>query len=115
MQNDPDEMLSKIQLQFDTDEKLVTGSAYGDGGTNNLFPRLIRAAMNQCCNGEATVSRYAIWANTVRDHISSAIRLIENGENKEGYRLLNAAHNSLGAFSEIQKQLDRTNETFRHI
>ena len=57
-------------------------------------------------------SRYAIWANTVRDHISAAIRLIENNKTDEGYRLLIAAHNSLSAFSEIQKQLDPlTSET----
>jgi len=66
----------------------------------------MRAELNQCCNGDATVSRYAIWANTVRDHISTAIRLIDSGDKKEGYRLLTAAHNSLSAFSEIQKQLD---------
>jgi hypothetical protein len=84
----------------------VVSSAYGDGGTTMLFSRLKRAAMNQCDDGDATVSRYAIWANTVRDHISAAIHLIENGEKEKGCRLLIPAHNSMSAFSEIQKQLD---------
>lgn len=106
MKKNPEKMLHDIAVQFDTDAKLVVSSAYGDGGTDFLFPRLIRAAMNQCYDGDAMVSRYAIWANTVRDHMSAAIRLIENSENDEGYRLLIAAHNSLSAFSEIQKQLD---------
>jgi hypothetical protein len=106
MQEDSERMLNKIVSKFDTAEELVVSSAYGDGGTTLLFPRLIRAAMNQWDNGDSTVSRYAIWANTVRDHISAAIHLIENGETKDGCRLLIAAHNSLSAFSEIQKRLD---------
>jgi len=106
MQDDPEQMLNRIASKFDTDKKLLVSNAYGDGGTNSLFPRLIRAALNQCDGGDATVSRYSIWANTVRDHISTAIRLIESGDKEEGYRLLTAAHNSLSAFSEIQKKLD---------
>jgi hypothetical protein len=106
MKRDPEKMLHDMAARFDTDEELVVSSAYGDGGTELLFPRLIRAAMNQCYDGDAMVSRYAIWANTVRDHISAAICLIKNNETEDGYRLLAAAHNSLSAFSEIQKQLD---------
>ncbi len=106
MRRDPEKMLHDIVARFDTDEGLVVSEGYGDGGTELLFPRLTRAAMNQCYDGDAMVSRYAIWANTVRDHISAAIRLIENNETDAGYRLLIAAHNSLSAFSEIQKQFD---------
>jgi len=106
MQDDLDQMLNEIASKYETDERLVVSSAYGDGGTNLLFPRLMRAASNQCCDGDATVSRYAIWANTVRDHISAAIRLIDSGDKEEGFRLLTVAHNSLSAFSEIQKQFD---------
>jgi len=98
--------IDKIIASYDQVDEMIQSSAYGSGGTNLLFPRLMRAALNQCCNGDATVSRYAIWANTVRDHISTAIRLIESGDKEEGFRLLTAAHNSLSAFSEIQKQLD---------
>lgn len=110
MQNDSVQMLNTIVSRFDTDEKLIVSSAYDDGGTDLLFPRLIRAALNQYENGDATVSRYAIWANTVRDHISAAIGLVEKGDKKESCRLLIAAHNSLSAFSEIQKQLDQLKE-----
>jgi hypothetical protein len=109
MKNDPEEMIRSIVARFDTDEKLEVSTAYGDGGTNLLFPRLARAAMNQCYEGDAMVSRYAIWANTARDHISAAIHLIENNEKEQGLRLLISAHNSLSAFSEIQKQLDPLN------
>lgn len=109
MKIDHEKMLQDVAARFDTDKELVVSSAYGDGGTELLFPRLIRAAMNQCYEGDATVSRYAIWANTVRDHISAAMRMIENNETKEGFRLLIAAHNSLSAFSEVQKQLDPLN------
>lgn len=110
MQNDPVQMINNLVSRFDTDEKLVVSTAYGDGGTSSLFPRLLRAALNQSDEGDATLSRYAIWANTVRDHIAAALRLIENGEKEEGVRLLTAAHNSLSAFSEIQKQLDQFKE-----
>jgi hypothetical protein len=100
------EMLDEIVSPFDTDERLVVSDAYGDGGTSPLFLRLLRAASNQCVEGNAMVSRYAIWANTVRDSISTALHLIENGQKEDGYRLLKAAHNSLSAFSEIQKHFD---------
>jgi hypothetical protein len=109
MKTAPEEMLHSIVARFDTDEKLVVSTAYGDGGTNLLFPRLVRAAMNQCYDGDAMVSRYAIWANTARDHISTAIHLIENNETEQAVRLLISAHNSLSAFSEIQKHLDPLN------
>lgn len=45
MKTDPEEMLRSIMAKFDTDEKLVVSTAYGDGGTYLLFPRLARAAM----------------------------------------------------------------------
>lgn len=109
MKTNPEEMIHSIVARFDTDEELVVSTAYGDGGTNLLFPRLVRAAMNQCYDGDAMVSRYAIWANTARDHIAAAIHLIENNETEQATRLLVSAHNSLSAFSEIQKQLDPLN------
>jgi hypothetical protein len=108
MQNDPETMLNKIISRFDKNSELVASNER-DCDSNYLFQRLARAALNQCCDGEATVSRYAIWADTVGGHISAAMRLIESGEKENGYRLLITAHNSLGAFSEIQKQLDPLN------
>ena len=116
MKNDPEKMLNEIISRFNTDRKLIDNgygnsvNGCGDGDHGYLFPRLMRAALNQCCDGDATVSRYAIWADTVGDHISDAICLIENGEKEDGKRLLIAAYNSLGAFSEIQKQLDPLNK-----
>lgn len=112
MENDPEKMLNEIISRFNTDRKLIDNgygnseSGCGDGDHAYLFPRLKRAALNQCCDGDATLSRYAIWADTVGDHISDAMRLIEKGETEDGYRLLIAAYNSLGAFSKIQMQLD---------
>lgn len=92
---------------FDSDRELKTSHAYGDGGVGMLFPRLDRAAVNQAEDGEATLSRYAIWANTVRDHIAEAERLLrEDGDSAEAERLLIHAHNSLSAFSEVQSLFD---------
>lgn len=110
MRDDLEITLNRIASHFNTDEELLVSSAYGDGGINPLYPRLLRAAINQCDDGDATLSRYAIWANTVRDHISAAMHLFENGEKEEGSRLLIAAHNSLSAFSEIQKHFDPLKE-----
>ena len=101
-----DELIDRIVSRFETSENLVTSDAYLDGGTSMLFPRFRRAALNQCTDGEAVFSRYAIWGNTVRDYISEAIKLIEQGDNKAATTLLISAHNSLSAFSEFQKNFD---------
>lgn len=106
MNKDKEELINQIIEVFDRVDEIVLSEAYADGGIDGLSPRLSRAVLNQISEGDATFSRYAIWANTVRDNISAAIRLIENGETKDGCRLLIAAHNSLSAFSEIQKRLD---------
>jgi hypothetical protein len=90
---------------FSTDERLISGDAYEDDGTQMLFGRLDRAVLNQCEDGEATVSRYAIWANTARDHIAEAMRLIDT-DRAEATRLLTLAHNSLSAFSAVQALFD---------
>jgi hypothetical protein len=65
-----------------------------------------RAALNQAEEGEATVSRYGIWANTVRDNIRESIEEIDKGNIDEAKRLLKRAANSLSAFSEIQALFD---------
>lgn len=99
--------LQALLRKFDSDQELRVSHAYEDGGLTMLFGRLERAVVNQVENGEATVPRYAIWANTVRDHISAAMRLLDGGGNKdEAIRLLTHAHNSLSAFSEVQKKFD---------
>ena len=99
--------VSDLINRFDNDRELTKSHAYGDGGTHMLFGRLERAAVNQAEGGEATLSRYAIWANTVRDHIAEAERLLrENDDRAEAERLLIHAHNSLSAFSEVQSLFD---------
>lgn len=99
--------LQALLKKFDSDQELRVSDAYADGGLTMLFGRLERAVVNQVEDGEATVPRFAIWANTVRDHISTAIRLLDGGGNKdEAIRLLTHAHNSLSAFSEVQRRFD---------
>jgi len=94
-------IVSCIQ-RYDNDRELLASGAFRDGGTMMLFPRLERAALNQFDDGESTVSRYAIWANTVRDYIRAAMSAPED----ERQRLLTHAANSLSAFSEIQSLFD---------
>lgn len=84
----------------------ILSNTFPDGGIEKLWSRLERAASNQIEHGEAAISRYAIWANTVRDHISEAIHLIEMGKNAESIKLLISAAKSLSAFSEIQSYFD---------
>lgn len=101
-----DELYSAVETTIDRFERsrtMLKTEAYTDGGADMLFPRLRRAALNQCGSGSSTLSRYAIWANTVRDHIDEALRLADRGNKAEAERLLLLAHNSLSAFSEIQK------------
>ena len=103
-----EQQIESLIHQFGNDRQLPRGDAYSDGETHSLFGRLQRAAINQSENGEATVSRYSIWANTVRDHIAEALRLWQDdAERTEIERLLVHAHNSLSAFSEIQSLFDR--------
>lgn len=64
--------MDRIVQHFDTDREFRISEAFLDGGVDPLFPRLRRAAPNQLCEGEATISRYGIWANTVRDNIRQA-------------------------------------------
>lgn len=99
--------LQALLRKFDSDQELRVSHAYEDGGLTMLFGRLERAVVNQVENGESTVSRYAIWANTVRDHVSTAMQLLDGGGNRdEAIRLLTHAHNSLSAFSEVQRRFD---------
>ena len=85
---------------------IMLSQAYRDGGAVNPFPRLHRAMLNQLC-GEtgATLSRYSIWANTVRDNILEALCSIETDTDK-AKSLLTTAINSLSCFSDIQAEFD---------
>jgi len=91
--------------------ELKVSNAYSDGGLEPLFGRLARAALNQNENDPSSISRYAIWANTLRDNIIEAMQLSELGDSDSANKLLIKAANSLSAFSEIQNlfetKLDR--------
>ena len=96
-----EEKLIKI-LEYYDDAILRVSQAITDGGVEGLRSRLERAVLNQMSAGEYTFRLYAIWANTVRDNIREAIRLINEGKKDDGQKLLVKAANSLSAFSEIQ-------------
>jgi len=98
--------VTDIIEKFDTDREFRVSHAYGDGGIDPLSGRLRRAAEDQVYKEKATVSRYAIWANTVRDNIIQADVEIRNGNITEAHRLLHRAANSLSAFSELQAHFD---------
>ena len=63
--------------------------------------------INQAENGATTVSRYAIWANTVRDNIVEAMSDIEKDEVETAKKRLIRAINSLSAFSEVQSEFEK--------
>ena len=98
--------LQEIIDQFNIEE-LKLGTAYKDGGIDPLWPRFNRAATNQFCGGAATLSRYGIWANTIRDNICAGLEKAERGDLDSARYFLIRAANSLSAFSEVQKRLDR--------
>ena len=77
-----------------------------DGGTEGLFSRLHRAAMNQVEAGPSTASRYAIWANTCRDHIAAGLEAVSTGEHRRARELLILAANSLLGFAAVQAKVD---------
>jgi hypothetical protein len=101
------EEIEAIIEKYNTDQEFRISTAFPDGGLGLLLPRLGRAAMNQLEDGEATYSRYAIWANTARDTIIEAARRIEKGRSEREIRpLLIEVANSLSAFSDIQALFD---------
>ena len=87
-------------------ETVQISDAYKDGGIDPLWGRFERAASNQMNDGEATLSRYAIWANTVRDNIIEALHHLDGDNTEEARILLTRAANSLSAFSEVQAYFD---------
>jgi hypothetical protein len=78
-----------------------------DGGIDPLWPRLKRSAMNQVERGKATISRYAIWGNTVADNLLEALDSLDRNDPDEAKRLILRAANSLKAFAELQRLLDK--------
>jgi len=99
------EQLDRILARYGADE-LVVSTAYADAGVDPLQGRLWRAAVNQMEQGDATGSRYAIWANTVRDNIIVALKPFEEGDAMAGRRHLVRAANSLSAYTDVQAYFD---------
>lgn len=103
---DKEGVIDEILDLCDRDDQPVVSKAYGDGGLDPLFPRLRRAAVNQIDDGDATLSRYAIWANTLRDNILHAMDLSEKRNYPNAKHFLIRTVNALSAFSEIQALFD---------
>ena len=105
---DPQSLESLIR-HFNSDERVVplrdneVGESLSLESSIMLHPRLERAAMNQLTDGDATLSRYAIWAETLRGIVLNALEQAEGDSDTE--RNLMRAANSLGAFIAIQQQL----------
>ncbi|BCG47919.1 hypothetical protein GEOBRER4_n2770 [Citrifermentans bremense] len=102
-----EEQIQELIQWYQNSLTLKVGEACQDGCLELIFPRLERAAMNQANGGDATVSRYAIWANTLRDCIIACIRdLGGDAENREVIKKLVLVANALSAFSDIQALYD---------
>ena len=95
--------LNCIIERYRSETELIVSEVFPDGGAQPCGPRLHRAALNQIGNGVSTFSRYAIWANTVRDNIREAIEEMKQGNVANAEHLLIRAANSLSAFSDIQE------------
>ncbi len=108
-----DASIARIVREFDADDRVMP---FTEMEVNRPLPldrsfmlsaRLERAAGNQLCNGEATVSRYAIWAETIRGIILDAIGTLEEvAPSSNSTRNLMRAANSLAAFSTVQQSFD---------
>ena len=99
-------------------EKIELSNAFRDGGLDPLWLRFERAVENQVSDGAATLSRYGIWANTVRDNIIEAISQSERGELNKSIELLIKAANSMSAFADVQYLIDskiEKNETIEDM
>jgi hypothetical protein len=101
-------MVSEIEINavvnfHNSDTGIVQTNRYRERGVDPLFPRLSRAALNQISHGPAMVSRYATWAETVRDNIIAAL---DESDLEQRRLLLTRAANSLSAFAEIQSLFD---------
>jgi hypothetical protein len=99
------EILNQIMEMYSQEDPVIS-QAYNDGGLDPLWARFERAVSNQLSGGEATLPRYAIWANTVRDNIVEAVNCLEKGDTESTKKLLYRAINSMSAFSEVQAYFD---------
>lgn len=88
--------------------KRLISQAYEDGGIEPLWARFERATTSQLCSPDSTVSRYGIWANTVRDNLIAGIKEVQSGNISEGDKFFTRAINSLSAFSDVQALFDKS-------
>ena len=102
-----DSILRPIIKRYENSD-IILDNDYESGEINPLWQRFERAAINQFEDGDATLSRYAIWANTVRDNIIECINKIECDPVEARKHLIRAA-NSLSAFSQLQTYFDPFN------
>ena len=102
-----DKILYEIIVKYESSQNFLISKAFTGGGTEDPTRRLLRAAENQACHGDgmATLSRYAIWANTVRDNIIEATKNIERNP-EASLKFLARAVNNLSAFCDIQALFD---------
>jgi hypothetical protein len=76
------------------------------GDQEMIYPRLQRVAINQLGDGPATLSRYGIWASTIRDILLQALEEIDDRNFNTARERIIYTINSLGAFIDIQAALD---------
>lgn len=96
-------------------EEVKISRAFLDAGCDPLWPRFERAAVNQYEEGQAVISRYAIWANTVRDNILEGMASLDKGDTSQAHAQLTRAVNSLSAFSELQSLLGTEKASARKL
>ncbi|MBT3825771.1 MAG: hypothetical protein HOF96_12435 [Candidatus Marinimicrobia bacterium] len=96
------EVLDKIIDGFNSEDEFRITNVFLDGGVVSPFGRLKRAALNQSSDESASLSRYGIWASTVRDNLIEVDRMIASGNLLEAKKTLCRSANSVAAFAEIQ-------------
>ena len=99
------EELNRIIEKYDCDTIQVSG-ACPTGDLAQPWRRFDRAAHNQISGGEATLGRYAIWAETLRYNAHLAHRLIEEDRQEEALPALVSIINSLSACADVQREMD---------
>jgi hypothetical protein len=120
-----DKILDKIIQRYNTDSEIIYSAIKPSNPSTtvtvkppdsfdldsmefeSVFQRLERAAGNQSVGGGATISRYAIWAETIHWLLCVCTEELKRGRNTEKiHGLLTKATNSIKAFCDIQVIFD---------
>ena len=105
--------LQELIESYSQDRRLLPFSALNEPQSSEspqmMQARLERAALNQASGGDATLSRYRIWAETVRGVIVKTIGEIESSSIDLPIEELVMTANSIACFCEIQDRLDSSN------